>query len=155
MDRSSISTDWPAGELTQAPLATPVRKPSLLSSSTRSQSTRHKPELSTDTILKIKEEEESQTEAEKRRKHESYLLSGSVFLVTEYGQTLKLPAPSDSPADPLGWKRWQRAGAFLAVAWFTTVALAVAQAAGVLLRVISIDFKGEVGPRFAQPKYFQ
>jgi hypothetical protein len=82
--------------------------------------------------------------AEQRRKHESYTLAGSVFLITGNGKTLKLPAPSDSPADPLGWSKWKRAGAALAVAWFSIVALAVAQAAGIFLRVISHEFKLDV-----------
>jgi len=122
---------YPEGELAPAPLAVPLVGPKVVQSST-----------STHGLERFDSDISSEypSTAAQRRKHESYTLTGSVFLITGNGQTLKLPAPSDSPADPLGWGVWKRAGAFLAVAWFSTVALAVAQAAGIFMQVISRDF---------------
>jgi hypothetical protein len=127
---------YPEGELTQAPLATPLSGPKIVQSNADL-------ERGVDRKLSCVDEIYPST-ATNRRKHESYTLSGSVFLIAGNGQTVKLPAPSDSPADPLSWGRWKRAGVFLAVSWFSIVALAVAQAGGLFLGVISRDFKVDV-----------
>jgi hypothetical protein len=120
---------YPEGELTPTLLAIPPCGPKVGWSST-----------SVNTYVSS----ESSSTVAQRRKHESYMLTGSVFLVTGNGQTLKLPTLSDSPADPLGWSVWKRAGAFLAVAWFSIVALAVAPAAGIFFRVMARDFAIDV-----------
>jgi hypothetical protein len=137
-DGSSTRKMYPEGELIQAPLAIPLSGPKTILSDAD-------PECAINVVSPSIYDQFPSTAAQ-RRKHESYLLSGSVFLITAKGQTLKLPAPSDSPADPLGWGRWKRAGALLAVSWYSIVALAVAQAAGILLRVISRDFGLDVSP---------
>ncbi|PSN74375.1 MFS general substrate transporter [Corynespora cassiicola Philippines] len=95
-----------------APLRTPLdRKPSLTSSSlSRSQ------------------------------KHESFDLSGSVFLITTNGQTLSLPIPSDSPADPLNWSRRKTGLAMFAVGLYSYAALIPAQAASLLYSGLRKDF---------------
>jgi MFS family permease len=134
MSFSSTLNLYPEGELIQAPLATPLSGPRLISPNSNGIE-RENDERPLSHIHR-----HSSTAAQ-RRKHESYSLSGSVFLITGNGKTLNLPAPSASPADPLGWSKWKRAGAFFAVAWFSIVALAVAQAAGIFMRVISRDFK--------------
>jgi hypothetical protein len=131
MDMSTASTLYPRGELDSPPLATPLSGPRVISSRN---SIKRGGDVTHNTFTPT---------TEQRRKHESYALSGSVFLIAN-GQTIKLPAASDSPADPLGWGRWRKAGAFFAISWFSIVALAVAQAAGIFLRVISRDFKADV-----------
>jgi hypothetical protein len=136
MDTSTAPPLYPKGELISPPLATPLSGPKIMSSASSLERG--------DEISSIDQDQFPSTAAQ-RRKHESYTLSGSVFLIAGNGQTLKLPAPSDSPADPLGWGQWKRAGAFLAVSCFSIVALAVAQAAGIFLRVISRDFGTDVG----------
>ncbi|KAF9695391.1 hypothetical protein EKO04_006691 [Ascochyta lentis] len=78
-----------------------------------------------------------------RHKHESYNLSGSIFLVTSSGTTLNLPVPSESPADPLNWGRWKTAGAVAAVAWHSTVSLTVVQAASMVYHGVLADFGGQ------------
>lgn len=79
-----------------------------------------------------------------KAKHESFLLSGSTFLVTNEGKTLSLPIPSDSKMDPLNWGKWKTAGALLAVAWYSIVSLSVQQAAGIMLPDLEREFAGEV-----------
>jgi hypothetical protein len=133
---SSTLRLYPDGELTQAPLATPLSGPKVISSA--ADTGRFDDERPGSTLHRCP------STATQRRKHESYSLAGSVFLITGNGQTLNLPAPSDSPADPLGWTKWKRAGAILAVGWYSAVALAVAQAASIFMRVISRDFKLDV-----------
>lgn len=79
-----------------------------------------------------------------RRKHESYNLSGSIFLVTSSGMTLNLPVPSESPADPLNWSRWKTAGAITAVACYSIISLTVVQAASMVHHGILVEFGGSV-----------
>jgi hypothetical protein len=132
MDAPSISKLYPDGEMNQAPLATPLSGPKVVVPSADF-------ERGFDWPLSSINETYPST-AVHRRKHESYTLTGSVFLIAGNGKTLKLPAPSDSPADPLGWGRWKRAGVFVTVSWFTIVALAVVQAAGLFMSEISQEF---------------
>ena len=77
-------------------------------------------------------------------KRESYNLSGSTFLITSTGKTLKLPVASDSKADPLNWSRWKTAGALFALSLYSVVCLTAAQAANVVLEGIQNDFQHEV-----------
>lgn len=79
-----------------------------------------------------------------RSKRESYNLSGSTFLVTASGKTLKLPIPSDSDLDPLNWSRWKTACAIFAVAWYFVAASTVVQAPSVILPGIAREFGGQV-----------
>lgn len=136
MGSSSTLKMYPEGELAPAPLATPLSGPRIISTN---------PDIErVDEERPLSHVHRHSSTAAQRRKHESYSLSGSVFLITGNGKTLNLPAPSDSPADPLGWGKWKRAGAFLAVAWFSIVALAVTQAAGIFLHAIIREFKVDV-----------
>jgi hypothetical protein len=131
IDGQSTRRLYPEGELMPAPQAVPLSGPKLVTSDD---------DIERESGVVSPSIYEHTLPSSTKRKHESYTLSGSVFLITAKGQTLKLPAPSDSPADPLGWGRWKRVGAFLAVFWYSTVALTVAQAASLFLRVISTDF---------------
>jgi hypothetical protein len=135
LEASSTRKLYPEGEMNQVPLATPLSGPKVVVSSAEFERGVDRPSFIHDTYPST---------AAHRRKHESYTLSGSVFLIAGNGQTVKLPAPSDSPADPLSWGRWKRAGVFVAVSWFSTVALAVVQAAGLFMGVISRDFDVDV-----------
>ncbi|KAF1920270.1 major facilitator superfamily domain-containing protein [Ampelomyces quisqualis] len=131
MDDLSIRRMYPEDKLTQSQLATPLSGPRVATSSTNVKN--HGDDLSPNLSGRF-----SPTAAQ-RRKHESYTLTGSVFLIASNGETLKLPAPSSSPADPLSWGRWKRAGVFLTVTLFSIVSLVVAQTVGLFLRVISRD----------------
>ena len=77
-------------------------------------------------------------------KRESYDLSGSTFLITHDGKTLKLPIPSESKADPLNWSRWKTAGAIFSIALFSVVCLTAAQATTVILDGVQAEFASEV-----------
>jgi hypothetical protein len=79
-----------------------------------------------------------------RGQRESYDLSGTRFLRTNTGKTLKLPIPSDSSADPLNWSLWRTAGAMFAVYLYSVVALTAAQAASVVMGGIQNEFYQEV-----------
>jgi hypothetical protein len=78
-------------------------------------------------------------------KRESYDLSGTTYLVTNDGRTLKLPIASESKVDPLNWSGRKTAGAFFAIVLFSAVNLTAAQAAGVMLNSIQATFEHEVG----------
>ena len=80
----------------------------------------------------------------KKRKHESYNLSGSVFLVTGDGRTLKLPIPSESRHDPLNWGRWKTTGAMFALGLYSIVCLTAVQAASLMMHGILEDFREAV-----------
>lgn len=79
-----------------------------------------------------------------RARPESYNFSGSTYLITDTGKTLKLPVPSDSVADPLNWGKWKTAGAIFAISLYSIVCLTAAQAASVVLDGIQNDFGSEV-----------
>ena len=79
-----------------------------------------------------------------RAKHESYDLSGSVFLITGDGRKIDLPVPSESKADPLNWGRWKTAGAMGSLWWYSVVSLTAVQAATMMLKEILNDYKEEV-----------
>ncbi|KAL7776168.1 hypothetical protein CFE70_006581 [Pyrenophora teres f. teres 0-1] len=66
-------------------------------------------------------------------KRESYDLTGSTFLITNDGKTLKLPIPSESKADPLNWSKWKTTGAIFSIALYSVICLTAAQATTVLL----------------------
>lgn len=80
----------------------------------------------------------------KKRKHESFDLSGSVFLVSREGKTLDLPIPSDSRHDPLRWSRWKTGAALVAVGWYSATALTAVQACSLMIGGILPDFTEEV-----------
>jgi hypothetical protein len=79
-----------------------------------------------------------------RPRPESYNFTGSTFLITSTGQTLKLPVPSQSPSDPLNWSWWKTSGAMFALALFSVVCLTAAQAASVVLEGIQAEFADQV-----------
>jgi len=98
---------------------------------------RHEPHSSLGFQARIKTKDE-------RRKHESYELSGSIFLVTSHGRTLNLPMPSDSKRDPLTYGRWKRTGAFFAIMVYSVTSLTVVQAASLMMPGIVADFSEQV-----------
>lgn len=136
---------YPEGELAQTPLATPLGKPRIVSTASSDHDAEALPSFNN----------ESLAASEKRRKHESYNGSGSVFLITGTGKTLKLPVPSDSPADPLGWGTWKRAGVFLAVYWYSIVSIVVTQAASMILHEISHEFEQDVRSFYADSRHYR
>ncbi|KAJ4346417.1 uncharacterized protein N0V89_010346 [Didymosphaeria variabile] len=80
----------------------------------------------------------------KRSKHESYDLSGSVFLISRQGKTLNLPIPSDSQHDPLNWSPWKTCAAMVAVGWYSATALTAVQAVSLMMDGIIPDFSHEM-----------
>ncbi|KAL5121023.1 hypothetical protein ACEQ8H_000872 [Pleosporales sp. CAS-2024a] len=132
-DSSTLRTCYPEGELSPAPLATPLSGPRVISPDNDRE--KFQEGGSGSSLHRVP------SSASQRLKRESYNLSGSVFLITGKGQTLNLPAPSESPADPLGWALWKRGGAFLAIVWFAAVALAITQATGLFIKEITHDLK--------------
>lgn len=77
-------------------------------------------------------------------KRHSYNMSGSTFLVTASGKTLRLPIPSESKSDPLNWGRWKRAGAIFALAWYFVASSLIVQAPSVVLLGIALEFGQQV-----------
>ncbi|KAJ8115240.1 hypothetical protein OPT61_g3067 [Boeremia exigua] len=134
MQSSNLQDDlYPQNELASPPLAQPLRKPSLVPSVENH-------EEDCEPFARSRSGLSNHSGAAVRRKHESYNLSGSIFLVTSSGKTLSLPVPSESPADPLNWSRWKTAGAMIAVAWFSSVSLTVVQAASMVFHGIILEF---------------
>jgi len=80
-----------------------------------------------------------------RTHRESYDLSGSTYLISNTGKTLKLPVPSQSRVDPLNWSRWKTSGAMLAVLLFSVVNLTAVQGVSVISEGVEREFKYDVG----------
>lgn len=128
-----LQDPYPDIELAAPPLARPLHEPSPVYSTEFEHGEDHD-EAST----------RSASGMTGRSKRESYNLSGSTFLITASGMTLKLPIPSDSELDPLNWGRWKTAGAMFAVAWYFVVASTSVQAPSVILPGIAIEFGTQV-----------
>ena len=131
-------------ELAQ-PKPAPIRQPHLANPSIRGEQ---------DEVLSSDSHSISTTETEigikgTKAKHESFDLSGSVFLVTGEGKTLNLPIPSNSPNDPLNWSRWKTGGAIFAVGFYSAVALLMVQGQSLMLKDILGEFTEEVSGRWA------
>ncbi|KAF2183700.1 MFS general substrate transporter [Zopfia rhizophila CBS 207.26] len=78
-----------------------------------------------------------------RSKHDSFNLSGSVFLITSDGRTLNLPIPSESPCDPLNWSSKKRALALLSIGLYSYVGLVVTQGASLTAKGLAQEFPYE------------
>lgn len=124
---------YPDIELAAPPLATPLHEPKPIYL-TDLKNGDHSADVSS----------RSMSSMSGRKKRESYNLSGSTFLVTASGMTLKLPVPSNSDLDPLNWSRRKATGAILAVAWYFVAASTVVQAPSIILPGIAGEFGGQV-----------
>lgn len=80
----------------------------------------------------------------KRQKHDSFNMSGSVFLITSDGKTVSLPIPSQSPCDPLNWTWQKRAAALISVGIFAYSGLIATQGASVVSSGLAKEFPYEV-----------
>ena len=127
---------YPPNELASPPLAKPLYEPSL---ATSTEYNSKKPFVSSTSSL-----DEANDPNITRRNRESYMLSGSIFLITSSGKTLNLPVPSSSPADPLNWSMWKATGAVAAIALYSVVSLTVVQAASLMYQGIMADFGNQV-----------
>jgi hypothetical protein len=67
-----------------------------------------------------------------RNKHDSFNMSGSVFLITSDGNIVSLPIPSENSRDPLNWTWQKRAIALSTVGIFSYSALILTQGASVV-----------------------
>lgn len=124
---------YPDVELAAPPLAQPLHEPKLVYST--------EPNNDDDGNDSSNRSVSSMSD---RRKRESYDLSGSTYLVTASGITLKLPIPSDSDLDPLNWGRWKAAGAMFAIAWYFVAASTAIQAPSVILPGVAREFGAQV-----------
>lgn len=79
-----------------------------------------------------------------RHKHDSFMLAGSVFLITSDGKTLSLPVPSQSPHDPLNWTWRKRAVALFPIVLFSILGLVLTQGASLNYIGLSKEFSAEV-----------
>jgi hypothetical protein len=127
---------YPPNELSSPPLAKPLYEPSLAASTENSSK---KPSFSPTSSLSDPNDANIP-----RRNRESYMLSGSIFLITSSGKTLNLPVPSSSPADPLNWSMWKTTGAVAAIALYSVVSLTVVQAASLMYHGIMAEFGKQV-----------
>ena len=123
---------YPPNELASPPLAKPLYKPSLADDSKKS---------SAGPTFSLGDPNDSNIT---RSNRESYMLSGSIFLITSSGKTLNLPVPSSSPADPLNWSMWKTTGAVAAIAMNSVVSLTVVQVASLMYQGIMADFGKQV-----------
>lgn len=71
-------------------------------------------------------------------------LSGSIYLITSDGQTLKLPMPSTSPYDPLTWSLTKRLLAMGVLVLYSIVSMMETQAASLMYRSFAAEFNGNV-----------
>jgi hypothetical protein len=74
----------------------------------------------------------------------SFILSGSVFVITSDGRTLRLPIPSPSPSDPLNWSLQKPVSALASLFFFAIVGLTQMQGAGVLLVALEDEYAADV-----------
>ena len=79
-----------------------------------------------------------------RQKLDSFMLSGSVFLITSDGKTLSLPVPSQSPYDPLNWTWKKRTVALFPIVIFSLSCLVLTQGASLTYVGLSKEFSEEV-----------
>ncbi|KAH7109647.1 major facilitator superfamily domain-containing protein [Dendryphion nanum] len=75
-----------------------------------------------------------------RQKHDSFILSGSVFLITSDGKTLNLPVPSSNPCDPLNWGWQKRAFTLVPISIYAISAIIVTQGEIVIMRGLKNEF---------------
>jgi hypothetical protein len=90
-----------------------------------------------------------------RNKHDSFNMSGSVFLITSDGKTVSLPIPSESSCDPLNWKWQKRAVALSTVGIFAYSALIVTQGASVVSSGLAKEFSPDVGCNVSRLFHYQ
>lgn len=128
---------YPQNELASPPLAQPIRKPSVVASAENCDN-------DCEPFARSSSGLSGRTATSTRRKHESYNLSGSIFLITSSGATLNLPVPSESSADPLNWSNWKTTGAIAAVAWYSIVSLTAVQASSMVFHGILVEFDHQV-----------
>lgn len=126
---------YPPGELAAPPLARPLHEP-------KEASTAYTEDKSCGPFVRSKSSLSTATTVS--RKRESYNLSGSTFLVTQSGKTLRLPVPSSSKDDPLNWSRCKTAAAIFAIAWYAVMSSTAVQATSVILPGIAAEFGNEV-----------
>ncbi|KAH8711828.1 hypothetical protein GQ44DRAFT_690010 [Phaeosphaeriaceae sp. PMI808] len=134
-----LQDPYPEVELAPPPRALPLVEPRLISAPPCPIEPMPLSPLSCYTQLDVKSVSKTPIQA----KRESYNLSGSTYLITNTGRTLKLPVPSNSKDDPLNWSMWKTAGAMFSVALFSIVCLTAAQAASVFLEGIHQEFQRE------------
>ncbi|WQF84108.1 Putative major facilitator superfamily, MFS transporter superfamily [Colletotrichum destructivum] len=75
-------------------------------------------------------------------------LSGSIYLITSDGQTLKLPMPSTSPYDPLTWSLTKRLLAMGVLVLYSIVSMMETQAATLMYRSFAAEFNGNQVDKF-------
>lgn len=81
-----------------------------------------------------------------RQKHDSFIMSGSVFLITSDGRTLSLPIPSESPYDPLNWSWKRRVVALTPGILFAWAGLILTTGASLTMNGLITDFITQVCP---------
>ncbi|KUJ09727.1 major facilitator superfamily transporter [Mollisia scopiformis] len=73
-------------------------------------------------------------------KRESRDLNGSVYLISSDGRVLSLPIPTRSHRDPLNWSARKRAGAVLALLFYSVTGLVVVQGPSLMFKPLAIEF---------------
>ncbi|CZT45797.1 uncharacterized protein RSE6_06150 [Rhynchosporium secalis] len=68
---------------------------------------------------------------------------GSVFLISSNGETNRLPVPSGSPNDPLGWSPLKSFLCLLSMSIFTTIGLILVQGTTLLLVPLATEYSPE------------
>ncbi|KAL2873374.1 hypothetical protein SGCOL_011455 [Colletotrichum sp. CLE4] len=75
-------------------------------------------------------------------------LSGSIYLITSDGKTLKLPMPSNSPYDPLNWSLSKRLVAMGVLILYSIVSMLETQAASLMYKSLAVEFNGQQADKF-------
>ncbi|KAH7112088.1 major facilitator superfamily domain-containing protein [Dendryphion nanum] len=145
MSANSLQDPYPEVELAPPPRAHPLAEPRLISPlshiANEEEEYERPPSFLPDPGARPKAK--SLAGSVRAKKHESYNLASSNFLITSTGKRLNLPVPSNSKFDPLNWSAWKTAGAWVSVSFYSVVALTAAQAASVVLDGIQASFQSE------------
>ncbi|KAK0099239.1 hypothetical protein ONS96_008473 [Cadophora gregata f. sp. sojae] len=76
-------------------------------------------------------------------KRETMDLTGSVYLITSDGETIKLPIPTKSRRDPLNWGMWKRVWAFAALLLSAISSFGVVQVVSLVLQPLVLEYPYE------------
>ena len=77
-------------------------------------------------------------------KHTSVDLSGSVFLISSDGTTLKLPIPAKTARDPLNWSTQKRIWAMISLIFFSIAGLVAVESPSLMFPLFLKEFSQNV-----------
>ncbi|CZR66403.1 uncharacterized protein PAC_16304 [Phialocephala subalpina] len=85
----------------------------------------------------------STSSSSSRSKRDSADITGTVYLISSDGRILNLPIPTRSHRDPLNWSSRKRAGAFLALMFYSVTGLVIVQGVSLMFAPLGVEFTPE------------